>query len=124
MTNTNPLTASERSARALLAAWNSGELARLEAALEGIGSAALGEARPSSPEAERIELVREIADSIRAWIQGVERKTPTDLNASLKLLRHLARCEAHGFAFKAAPVRAGSETKEVLQSGTLAFVRR
>ena len=90
MTNTKPLTASERSARALLAAWNSGELARLEAVLEGTGPLA---AHLSSSELERIELVREIADAIRLWIQGTQRNPPTDLNASLKLLRHLARCE-------------------------------
>jgi hypothetical protein len=91
MTNTKPLTVSERSARALLAAWNTGELARLEAALDG--PAALQDARLPASERERIELVREVANCIRAWLQGAGQKAQTDLQASLKLLRHLARCE-------------------------------
>jgi hypothetical protein len=91
MINTQPLTTSERSARALLAAWNSGELARLEEALDG--TAGLRAVQAHASESERIELVREIAGSIRVWIEGIRQKSPTDLNASLKLLRHLARCE-------------------------------
>jgi hypothetical protein len=88
MSHQKSLSVSERSARALLSAWNSGELIRLEAALDQ--TAAMKDSQPSSSELERIELVREIADSIRLWIEGVKQETPIDLNASLKLLRHLA----------------------------------
>jgi hypothetical protein len=91
MMNTLPLTVSEAYARRLLAAWNSGELRQLQTALDWPTAAA--EARLSSSERERIELVQEIAGSIRLWLRGLNTKSQADLQASLRLLRHLARTE-------------------------------
>jgi hypothetical protein len=85
------LTASERCARMLLAAWNTGDLAGLEAALRQTSAA--GHAELSSSEEERMELVREIAGGIRLWLRGIRDTKPADLNTHLELLRHLARCE-------------------------------
>jgi hypothetical protein len=95
MTDSTPhfpgLTCSERCARLLLAAWNTGDLAGLEAALRQASAAESMEL--SSSEEERMELVREIAGGIQMWLRGVRRNTPADLNTHLDLLRHLARCE-------------------------------
>jgi hypothetical protein len=82
----NTFTGSERSARALLAAWNSADAPRLE---EAIGQAAIERHAPRSwSEAERIELIQEIAATIRLWMNGG--RSRTDLDASIELLRHLA----------------------------------
>jgi hypothetical protein len=79
-------TGSERRARALLAAWNSASATRLE---EAIAQAALEKHAPRSwSEAERIEMIQEIAATIRLWMNG--RKSRTDLEASIDLLRHFA----------------------------------
>jgi hypothetical protein len=79
-------TGSERRARALLAAWNSADAPRLQ---EAIGQAAIEKHAPRSwSEAERIELIQEIAATIRLWMNGS--KSRNDLDASIELLRHLA----------------------------------
>lgn len=85
------LTCSERCARLLLAAWNTGDLAGLEAALRQASAAE--SMQLSSNEEERMELVREIAGGIQMWLRGVRRNQPADLNTHLDLLRHLARHE-------------------------------
>jgi hypothetical protein len=94
MTEPKILTASERCARSLLAAWNTGDLAALEAALRQ--SAAAEETELSSGEEERMEIVQEIAVNIQMWLRGVRWTKPADLNTNLELLRHLARCEGRG----------------------------
>src|SRR5262249_8934195 len=91
MTDGKHLTGSERCARLLLAAWNTGNLAGLETALRQASEASQAELSPC--EEERMELVREIAGGIRNWMRGVREGKPSDLNVHLDLLRHLARCE-------------------------------
>ena len=71
-----PLTVSERRAGILLAAWKSGDAARIEAAMNQPVSEAL-----TSGERERLDLVRGIA--------GAMRESHPDLNVALGLLRHL-----------------------------------
>jgi hypothetical protein len=91
MTYPRTLTASERCARSLLSAWNTGDLAGLEAALRQANAA--GQTTLSSGEEERMELVREIAGCIQMWLRGVRWTQPADLGTHLDLLRHLARNE-------------------------------
>jgi len=91
MTQPKSLSASERCARMLLAAWNMGDLAALEAALRQTSVA--NNTELSSSEEERMELVREIAGAIQMWLRGVRSERPADLTIHLELLRHLARCE-------------------------------
>jgi hypothetical protein len=114
MNDTRPLTASERCARSLLAAWNRGDLATLQTRLEMAPPADPG--APSS-EIERIELVQEIAATIRLWLQGIRRKSTTDVEASVRLLRHLARCEDAEDLPEATP------TREAARSEMLVFAR-
>jgi hypothetical protein len=81
------LTISERCARSLLGAWNTGDLAGLETALR---HAAAAETDLSSCEKERMEMVQEIAGNIRMWLRGIRWNKKVELNAHLELLRHLA----------------------------------
>ena len=92
MPNTPPLTASERCARSLLSAWNSGELSRLQKVLDQ--PFLMDEVHFTSSECEKIELLLEIRGAIRMWLRGIRRKNQPDLYASLRLLRHLGRCES------------------------------
>jgi hypothetical protein len=92
MIDPTTLTASERCARLLLAAWNTGDLTGLEAALRQASAA--DRTGLTSSEEERMELVREIAGGIQMWLRGVRWERPADLTTHLELLRHLARCEA------------------------------
>src|ERR1700691_1328886 len=66
MHHSNCLTVSERRARLLLSAWNSGDLARLESALNSVSTAS----NTSLPfgEMERIEMVNEVSTTIQGWI--------------------------------------------------------
>jgi hypothetical protein len=119
MTDPRTLTASERCARLLLAAWNTGDLAGLEAALRQASASALpstsagagGRTELSSGEEERMELLREIAGGIQMWLRGIRRTKPSDLNTHLELLRHLARCE--GTAHQKSAPRKPSEDGKV-----------
>jgi hypothetical protein len=79
------LTASERHARVLLAAWNSGNLARLREAIADNGTGP----RISAAEQEKFELLEEISAAIGRWIDG--RNGQDALHASLDILKHLAR---------------------------------
>ena len=90
MTSTDSRTESERLARALLAAWNSGDIPRLQDALSHI--AVTDQASLSALEHERIEIVQEAAKTIRVWLSGAKRKH-ADLNIALALLRHLAAAQ-------------------------------
>jgi len=80
----------QRRARTLLAAWNSGNLARLEDALNADWD--LAELPMPAIESERIELVGEVVDTIRGWM--VHAKSASELQAALILLRHLAAQES------------------------------
>ncbi len=80
----------QRRARTLLAAWNSGDLARLEAALDDNQDAASGnfaDAQWPAIEKERMELIGEVVAAIRGWIARV--RTEAELQAALLLLRHV-----------------------------------
>jgi len=88
MINHKSLTTSERCARCLLAAWNTGNLSDLDVALRQ--AAVIDEAGLSTSEIERMELVQEIACNIRMWLRGIRWNKRTDLNTHLELLRHLA----------------------------------
>jgi len=86
MSTSKHFTISERRARALLAAWNSASVIRVQ---EAIAQAVRNQDAPCSwSETERIEMVQEIAATIQSWMSG--RKGRTDLDASIELLRHLA----------------------------------
>ena len=84
----------QRRARTLLAAWNSGSLERLEAALDANWDCA-GFQLPAI-EMERIEILGEVVNAIRGWIARV--KTETELQAALLLLRHVGCQEQVHFA--------------------------
>lgn len=80
-----PLTASKRSARSLLAAWSSTDYNQIRKAAE---QAEIAEAASLFDE-ERMEIVREAASVLRQW--GERGQTGPAVEASLQLLRHLAR---------------------------------
>jgi hypothetical protein len=86
--STSPVSVARRSARMLLAAWNSADLRQIQNAIEQART--VETAGLSGVDVERIELVREIGNVMRQWMAG--HKTVADLNASLDLLRHLAHC--------------------------------
>jgi hypothetical protein len=90
MTATAAPTESERFARSLLTAWNSGDAPCLRNELSKL--AVMDYSRLSTFEYERIEIVRETAQTIRVWLSGA-RKKHADLNVALGLLRHLATAE-------------------------------
>ncbi|HEY4361260.1 MAG TPA: hypothetical protein VGN17_09835 [Bryobacteraceae bacterium] len=98
----SPLTYSRRRARVLLAAWNSADLSRLEAVLDSPSSSG---AR-SFEEEERMEMVAEVECSLRTWLDrtgasNAIAQTDVALFAALKLLRHLAGCEASANSYRA-----------------------
>jgi hypothetical protein len=90
MTSAKSVTVSERFARSLLAAWNRGDLPRLRDELNQVAVAD----HSSLPvfEQERIEMVQEVAKTMRVWLGGARRKH-TELNVALALLGHLATLE-------------------------------
>jgi hypothetical protein len=87
MTYTETLIGSERIARSLLAAWNSGDVPRLRNELKQI--AATDSSSLSALEGEKMEIVQGVAQTLRFWLSGARGKHP-DLNIALALLRHLA----------------------------------
>jgi hypothetical protein len=88
----------QRRARALLAAWNSASLERLETALDANPDDA--DLQLPAMERERIELVDEVVKAIRGWIAGD--RTESELQAALILLRHVACQEKVHFAIEPA----------------------
>lgn len=87
--------AARRSARMLLAAWNAADLRQIQNAIEQASRIEPTSLRAA--DAERLEMIQEIAAVIRQWMAG--HKSSSDLKASLDLLRHLANSDA----FSAAP---------------------
>ncbi len=84
--------AARRSARLLLAAWNSTDLRQIQNAIDQ--ARAIEITRLSGAEVERMELVRAIGVVMREWMAG--HRTGTDLKASLDLLHHLANLSSGG----------------------------
>jgi hypothetical protein len=82
----------------LLAAWNSADLLRIHNAIDQVRGVDAGSI--VADEAERLELLQEIAGVIRQWMEG--RKSAADLNACLKLLGHLVNSGATA-AFREVP---------------------
>jgi hypothetical protein len=89
LTCSNPLTASERYAKSLLLAWDSGEAHPIEAVLDR--TALVDPAQLSAGEQERFELVHEIGSTMKAWQDSPTRQDEASITALLGLLRHLAR---------------------------------
>jgi hypothetical protein len=88
--------ASERRARMLLAAWNSGDLRRLQETLTQGWIFGSPDGWPLSGEAERerMEMLATIADAMRNWLRRGGDAPAEDLTVSVKLLRHLAGTES------------------------------
>jgi hypothetical protein len=88
--------ASERRARMLLAAWNSGDLRRLqETLMQGWVFGSLdGWPLTGEAERERMEMLATIADAMRNWLRRGGDAPADDLKVSVKLLRHLAGTES------------------------------
>ena len=88
--------ASERRARMLLAAWNSGDLSRLQETLTQGWVFGSQDGWPVTGEAERerMEMLATIADAMRNWLRRGGDAPAEDLQASVKLLRHLAGTES------------------------------
>lgn len=80
----------------LLAAWNSGDLRRLQETLtQGwvFGSPG-GWPITGEAERERMETLATIADAMRNWLRRGGDAPAEDLQVSVKLLRHLAGAES------------------------------
>jgi len=91
MTSTRPLTASERYARFVLAAWNNDAFGELQAILKQ--SPLAGPEATLAPERERMELIQDLGRSLLAWqVTGKRQNTP-NLDVAVALVRHLARCD-------------------------------
>lgn len=90
MTSTKPLTASERYARAVLSAWDQREFTELESALTQLPAM-----QPEIPaeESERMDLIRDLGRNLLIWHSTGQVENGTSQNATLELLRHLARCD-------------------------------
>jgi hypothetical protein len=88
--------ASERRARLLLSAWNSGDLGCLQETLtQGwISAEPTGWPLTGEAERERMEMLATIADAMRNWLRRGGDAPAEDLQVSVKLLRHLAGAES------------------------------
>ena len=73
-----------------MAAWNSADSSRIARAIDQVCATACTSV--SAADAERIELLQDIACGIREWLEG--RKSEADLEACLKLLAHLVGSRA------------------------------
>ena len=87
--NTNPLPSSALRARFLLAAWNTGDLERLESALEH--HTPIVESHLPSAEIEKLEMIDEVVGAIRGYL--LRARSETDVRAAIKVLRHVGRCD-------------------------------
>jgi hypothetical protein len=109
ITKMKSVPASQRYARILLSAWNTGDLPRLrETLMEGRISAPEGWPLCGAQEQERMEMLATIADALRNWLRRGGDAPAEDLHVSLRLLRHLAGCEpiyreSAGHAAQSAP---------------------
>ena len=120
MTQTKPSIVSQQYASSLLAAWNTGDLAGLDNALDRTANADKTGLRPC--EWERVELVQGIAETIDAWQRETRWVGPADLDVSLRLLGNLARHQVTREGWPAMPPTFGP--REVYQSERLVFAQR
>jgi hypothetical protein len=90
MTASQPLTASERYARSLLAAWNKRELSDLQSTLTQ--SPEMAPEALSPEERERMDLIQGLGQHLILWDAAGRTENAADQNAALALVRHLARC--------------------------------
>lgn len=88
MATTSPANPARKRANALLAAWYSGDLLRLEAALR----TACSSGKADTDQSEREEMLAVAEAAIRTWLSNPATDAE-DLRASLRLLRHLAGCD-------------------------------
>ena len=87
--------ASQRYARILLSAWNTGDLPRLrETLMGGCISAPEGWPLCGAQEQERMEMLATIADAMRNWLRRGGHSPEEELRVSVRLLRHLAGTES------------------------------
>jgi hypothetical protein len=96
MLKTKSTPASERRAKILLSAWNSGDPRYLQETLMQGWMAAEPAGWPLTGEAERerMEMLATIADAMRNWLRRGGDAPEEDLRVSVKLLRHLAGAES------------------------------
>jgi hypothetical protein len=87
---------SERHARILLSAWNSGDLRRLRETLTQSWSSVGPSEWPltGEDERERMEMLATIAEAMRNWLRRGGDAPAEELQVSVKLLQHLARTES------------------------------
>ena len=76
-------------ARNLLAAWNTGDLARLESALDQ--HSYNDDVHVPAIEREKSELIDEAVQAMRGFL--TRSRSENDIRAALKLLRHVGRCD-------------------------------
>ena len=86
---------SERHARLLLSAWNTGDLRLLRETLSQNWALTDSPSLSASSEAERerMEMLATIAEAMRDWLRRGGDAPAEDLQVSMQLLRHLAGCE-------------------------------
>jgi hypothetical protein len=96
MMKTKSTPASERRARILLMAWNSGDLRHLrETLMQGwMAAEPAGWPLAGQAERERLEMLATIADAMWNWLRRGGDAPAEDLRVSVKLLRHLAGAES------------------------------
>ena len=104
MPGTSPNSLSQKRANVLLAAWYSGDLLRLEAALRQSYTTKGSRDAADTAQSEREEMLAAIECTIRGWLSNPATDAE-DLRVSLHLLRHLAGCE---FSPDAAPLHVPS----------------
>lgn len=88
MASTSPANPARKRANALLAAWYSGDVLRLETALR----TAYSSDKADADQSEREEMLAAAEAAIRRWLRNPETDAE-DLRVSLRLLRHLAGLE-------------------------------
>src|SRR5580704_10478784 len=111
MTQTKPSIVSQQFASSLLTAWNTGDLAGLDNALDRTVNADKSGLRPC--EWERVELLQGIAETIDSWQRQTRWIDHADLDISLRLLGNLARRQDTREEWSAMPP--GFHPREVYQ---------
>lgn len=85
----------------LLAAWNSGDLARLLDVVDRVSQGAASSSLRHSDELERMETIAGVTEQMQAWLRNGGEGDPAQMRASVKLLRHLAGADQPAYTPKA-----------------------